>query len=105
MSTTPLNSATSSIPTSPILSFTSTPSQIQVLKDIYDFMTLQQSIVFVEMRRDADNVANMMRQAGFEVSTLHGELTPQDRDRVMDDFRAGRTKVIWSAVVWLLLLL
>jgi superfamily II DNA/RNA helicase len=38
-----------------------------VLKDIYDFMTLQQSIVFVEMKAEADNVAAMMRQAGFEV--------------------------------------
>eukprot|EP00601_Ochromonadales_sp_CCMP2298_P013938 CAMPEP_0173235146 /NCGR_PEP_ID=MMETSP1142-20121109/10667_1 /TAXON_ID=483371 /ORGANISM="non described non described, Strain CCMP2298" /LENGTH=563 /DNA_ID=CAMNT_0014165361 /DNA_START=31 /DNA_END=1722 /DNA_ORIENTATION=- len=68
--------------------------KLQVLKDIYDFMTVQQSIVFVEMRREADNVAGMMRQGGFEVSTLHGELSPQDRDRVMADFRAGRTKVL-----------
>jgi hypothetical protein len=35
-----------------------------VLKDIYDFMTVQQSIVFVEMRREADNVAGMMIQVG-----------------------------------------
>lgn len=68
--------------------------KLQVLQDIYDFMTLQQSIVFVEMRRDADSVAAMMRQAGFEISVLHGELSPQDRDRVMDDFRLGRTKVL-----------
>lgn len=68
--------------------------KLQVLKDVYDFMTLQQSIVFVEMRRDADSVAGMMRAAGFEISVLHGELSPEDRDRVMDDFRAGRTKVL-----------
>ena len=68
--------------------------KLQVLKDIYDFMTLQQSIVFVEMKREADNVAAMMRQGGFEVSVLHGELAPHDRDRVMDEFRAGRTKVL-----------
>jgi hypothetical protein len=49
------------------LSF-SLPYSTQVLKDIYDFMTLQQSIVFVEMKAEADNVAAMMRQAGFEVS-------------------------------------
>ncbi len=68
--------------------------KLQVLKDIYDFLTLQQSIVFVERRTEADSVANMMRSAGFEVSTLHGDLQPQERDRVMDDFRAGRTKVL-----------
>jgi ATP-dependent RNA helicase DDX19/DBP5 len=68
--------------------------KLQVLKDIYDFMTLQQSIVFVEMRSGADQVARMMQQAGFEVSTLHGDLQGSERDRVMDDFRAGRTKVL-----------
>ena len=39
----------------------------QVLKDIYDFMTLQQSIIFVEMKRNADSVARMMIESGFEV--------------------------------------
>lgn len=38
-----------------------------MLKDIYDFMVLQQSIVFVEMKKDADSVASMMRASGFEV--------------------------------------
>lgn len=66
---------------------------LQVLKDIYDFMTLQQSIIFVEMKRNADSVAKMMSEGGFEVSVLHGDLEPSERDRVMDDFRAGRTKV------------
>jgi hypothetical protein len=28
-----------------------------------------------------------------QVSVLHGNLLPQERDKVMDDFRAGRTKV------------
>ncbi|RYG66221.1 DEAD/DEAH box helicase, partial [archaeon] len=68
--------------------------KLGVLQDIYDFMTLQQSIVFVERKAEADSVASMMRRAGFEVSVLHGELPPQERDRVMDDFRGGRTKVL-----------
>jgi hypothetical protein len=29
----------------------------------------------------------------LQVSVLHGNLLPQERDKVMDDFRAGRTKV------------
>jgi len=68
--------------------------KLQVLKDIYDFMTLQQSIIFVEMKRNADSVARMMIESGFEVSVLHGDLLPEERDKVMDDFRAGRTKVL-----------
>ena len=41
-----------------------------MLKDIYDFMTLQQSIIFVEMKRNADSVARMMIESGFEVRIL-----------------------------------
>lgn len=29
----------------------------------------------------------------IQVSVLHASLLPQERDTVMDDFRAGRTKV------------
>jgi ATP-dependent RNA helicase DDX19/DBP5 len=68
--------------------------KLQVLKDIYSFLTLQQSIVFVEMKTEADAVTSMMKQAGFEVSTLHGGIANEERDRVMNDFRAGRTKVL-----------
>jgi hypothetical protein len=42
----------------------------------------------------------------IQVSVLHGNLLPQERDKVMDDFRAGRTKVSdgctqWTCVVFL----
>ena len=68
--------------------------KLQVLQDIYDFMAIKQSIVFVEMRREADRVASMMREKGFEVSVLHGELQGVDRDHVMNDFRQGISKVL-----------
>lgn len=68
--------------------------KLQVLKDIYDFMTMQQSIVFVETKDGANKVAHMMTASGFEVSVLHGDLEGIERDRVMAEFRAGRTKVL-----------
>lgn len=68
--------------------------KLQVLKDIYDFMTVQQSIVFVERKVEADRVATMMRSGGFEVSVLHGDLQGSQRDQVMNEFRSGHTKVL-----------
>lgn len=69
--------------------------KLQALQDIYDMMTLGgQSIVFVEMKKSADSVTNMMRSAGFEVSSLHGDLLPAERDSVMEEFRKGRSKVL-----------
>eukprot|EP00597_Dinobryon_sp_UTEXLB2267_P005711 CAMPEP_0170059962 /NCGR_PEP_ID=MMETSP0019_2-20121128/2055_1 /TAXON_ID=98059 /ORGANISM="Dinobryon sp., Strain UTEXLB2267" /LENGTH=543 /DNA_ID=CAMNT_0010265367 /DNA_START=35 /DNA_END=1666 /DNA_ORIENTATION=- len=68
--------------------------KLKVLQEIYELLTIQQSIVFVEMKRDADKVAKMMIDAGFMVSSLHGELLPIERDRVMEDFRSGQSKVL-----------
>ncbi len=56
--------------------------KLQVLQDIYDFLTVQQSIVFVERREDCDKVAGMMRKNGFEVSVLHSNLEGEERDAV-----------------------
>ena len=38
--------------------------KLKVLQDIYDLLTIQQSIVFVEMRRDAERIARMMIDSG-----------------------------------------
>lgn len=35
----------------------------------------------------------MYGMLGFMVSTLHGELPPHDRDRVMNEFHSGKSKV------------
>lgn len=35
-----------------------------------------------------------MSAEGHMVTSLHGQLDPSQRDAVMDDFKAGRTKVL-----------
>ena len=35
-----------------------------------------------------------MQQEGYTVSTLHGDLLPDERDRVMESFRKGSSKVL-----------
>lgn len=35
-----------------------------------------------------------MTAEGHRVTSLHGQLDPSQRDVVMDDFKAGRTKVL-----------
>jgi superfamily II DNA/RNA helicase len=38
--------------------------KLSVLQDIYELLTIQQSIVFVEMRKDVDRIAQLMTQSG-----------------------------------------
>ncbi|KAA8496772.1 ATP-dependent RNA helicase DBP5 [Porphyridium purpureum] len=69
-------------------------TRMEVLSDIYGFLTIGQSVIFVEMRRSASELATNMRNEGHSVSLLIGELQPAERDKVIDEFRAGTTKVL-----------
>ena len=73
---------------------TSVDGKLQVLQEMYDTLKITQSIVFAEMRKDVDRIAEMMNRNGFPVSKLHGELTPEERDRAMQEFREGQSKVL-----------
>jgi ATP-dependent RNA helicase DDX19/DBP5 len=68
--------------------------KLEVLQNIYDFLRVKQSIIFVERRENADQIAALMRQKNFEISVLHGGLQGIDRDIVMSDFRKGKSKVL-----------
>ena len=38
--------------------------KLSVLQDIYELLTIQQSIVFVEMSKDVDRIAQLMIESG-----------------------------------------
>ena len=68
--------------------------KLKVLQDIYTALSINQSIVFCEMKEEAKTVSRMMNDTGFTVSTLHGDLENEQRDAVMEDFRHGKSKVL-----------
>ncbi|KAI9490069.1 P-loop containing nucleoside triphosphate hydrolase protein [Zychaea mexicana] len=65
-----------------------------VLCNLYDILTVSQSIIFCAKRDTADEIAKRMSGMGHAVVALHGKMTPEERDRVMDDFRRGEFKVL-----------
>jgi len=71
-------------------------NKFNVLSDVYGFLTVGQSIIFVHTRKTAQDLNSKMIKAGHMVSLLHGgaDMAPQERDKVIDDFREGRTKVL-----------
>ncbi|CAO3589999.1 unnamed protein product [Absidia cylindrospora] len=65
-----------------------------VLVNLYDLLTVSQSIIFCKRRTTADEIAKRMTAQGHAVVALHGKMTPEERDKVMDDFRRGEFKVL-----------
>lgn len=73
----------------------SEPEKFDTLTNIYGLLNIGQSIIFVQTVRTAKELSNRMRHAGYTVSVLHGrDMQPEERDRTMEDFRAGKTTVL-----------
>jgi ATP-dependent RNA helicase DeaD len=51
-------------------------------------------IVFVKMKRNAKEMAYQLRKKGFNVESLHGDMTQRRRETVMKLFRTGKVKVL-----------
>lgn len=72
----------------------SVAQKLEVLGHIYGLLTIGSSIIFVNSRDAAEKVQQHMQRDGFTTEYLHGKLSPEDRDAVLERFRSGHTKVL-----------
>mmetsp|Transcript_4091 Transcript_4091/g.6135 ORF Transcript_4091/g.6135 Transcript_4091/m.6135 type:complete len:513 (+) Transcript_4091:88-1626(+) len=74
---------------------TSERHKYQVLGQIYSFLSVGQSMIFVRTRKTAMSLHAEMSKAGYTVSVITGgQMHVKERDRVFDEFRDGKTKVL-----------
>eukprot|EP01113_Clastostelium_recurvatum_P016930 TRINITY_DN1983_c0_g1_i3.p1 TRINITY_DN1983_c0_g1~~TRINITY_DN1983_c0_g1_i3.p1 ORF type:complete len:251 (-),score=61.41 TRINITY_DN1983_c0_g1_i3:40-792(-) len=71
-------------------------NKFTILEDIYGYLSVGQSIIFVQRRDTADDLYRKMTAAGHAVSEMRGgkDIAVEERDRVIDLFRSGGTKVL-----------
>ena len=62
-------------------------SRFETLKRLVDFNPGMYGIIFTRTKIDAQNIAEKLAKEGYDVESLHGDLTQQQRDRVMQRFR------------------
>lgn len=68
--------------------------KLEFLADIYSLLTIGQSIIFVQTKKDADMVHRTLSDAGYTCSILHGSVENEDRDQTMEAFRNGESNVL-----------
>jgi translation initiation factor 4A len=68
--------------------------KFDTLVDLYEAISVVQACIFVNNRRTADQVAQRLDGMDFAVSVMHGETPQEDRDRIMDAFRTGATRIL-----------
>jgi len=68
--------------------------KLGVLTDLYDNISITQAVIFCNHRRRVDWLQHELGRLDFTVSTIHSELTQEERTAVMKSFRAGEARVL-----------
>jgi len=69
--------------------------KIDTIADILETMPQPWIVVLCRSRRQADLIVHQLRQRDFPASAIHGDLSLQDRDRALQEFRnAGRGTLV-----------
>ncbi len=66
---------------------TSAHHRYETLKRLIDFNPGMYGIIFTRTKADAQEIAERLVREGYEIEALHGDLTQQQRDKVMGRFR------------------
>jgi translation initiation factor 4A len=68
--------------------------KFDTLCDLYETLTITQAIIYCNTRRKVDWLTDKMGQRDFTVSSMHGEMTGQERELIMKEFRSGSSRVL-----------
>jgi ATP-dependent RNA helicase DeaD len=66
---------------------TSAPYRYETLKRFIDFNPGMYGIIFTRTKADAQEISERLSKSGYDIEALHGDLTQQQRDKVMGRFR------------------
>jgi translation initiation factor 4A len=68
--------------------------KLDTLCELYETLTIAQAIIYCNTRRKVDWLTDMMGQRDFTVSAMHGDMTQQEREMIMKEFRSGSSRVL-----------
>lgn len=66
----------------------------ELLNHLLNDAEVNQAIVFTATKRDADQLAMELEDAGQAAAALHGDLNQRQRTRMLDHLRSGRCRVL-----------
>jgi len=72
----------------------SVQAKYRSIRNIYGTITVGQAIIFCQTRKVATWLASELKEDGHAVSLLIGDLTPDERIKVLDRYRQGLEKIL-----------
>jgi len=73
--------------------------KVDVLKDLYETLTVSQTVIFVNSRRKCQWLYDQLEMADFTVSCIHGDMEDSERAAKMQEFRTGASRVLLATNV------
>lgn len=70
--------------------------KIAALMDLYDSVSINQSMIFVNNKRKVDWLTKKMTTNGFVVSAIHAGMEKEQRENIMEEFRNGKSRILIS---------
>ncbi|MEI8053001.1 MAG: DEAD/DEAH box helicase [Bacteroidota bacterium] len=66
----------------------------EALKRLIDFNPGMYGIIFTRTKADAQDISEKLSKSGYDIEALHGDLTQQQRDKVMGRFRSKTLQLL-----------
>ena len=70
--------------------------KFEALCDIYRNFTIGSAIIYTNQRKKVEWLASKMKEAGFALECIHGEMDTNERRKKMADFLSGHARVLIS---------
>lgn len=74
--------------------------KFDTLCDLYDTLTITQAVIFCNSKKKVDWLAEKMRESNFTCCAMHGDMEQVERERVMEEFRGGGSRVLIATDLW-----
>jgi superfamily II DNA/RNA helicase len=64
------------------------------LKELYEMININQSIIYCNSRKKVDILTNYMVEDNFPAKCITGDMTQEDRNSILKEFRDGKFRVL-----------
>jgi translation initiation factor 4A len=81
------------------ISFQNDQDKIEALKDLYNFISMSQSIIYCNSVKRVVDLYHVMKSSGFPVCCIHSDMDKQDRHNAYQEFKSGKYRVMISSNV------
>ncbi|KAL0488802.1 ATP-dependent RNA helicase [Acrasis kona] len=68
----------------------------RLIMEIFDTLEVGQSMIFVNKKDTAKELAEVLMEQNFTVAVIRGDLAPGERKQAMEEFRKGNSRVMVS---------